>query len=326
MMWFYNEINELFKEGGNMGVESTYKSKAARLNEIDLAEITAFLNRKKGEVFWTLEQKEGLSNKELAMAVDTTPTSLSNIILKFENFSYSLIEGKSSGRKRCYYLTELAREYVCLLNETGKEVEKRTSIYQQEEWLLRQRFKEALEQLKVRHGEEWEAVIEDILIRRILCSEDAGNEEDKRLVNEIILAIEVALEKEYDGSVDLCMKLLSPSIILSKRIEEYLQCFYAFMPFYKKFQQEKEGNAVGRIFKRMILEGETNQCEREIQKLGLEKGQGYQLEKAIQEIKKYCHEQKEELVYEKLQQLMPGRGQMNVFLASWICYYNEQSK
>ena len=164
------------------------------------------------------------------------------------------------------------------------------------------------------------------MIRRILCSEDVGEAEDKRLINEIIFVIEMALEKEYDGSVDLCMKVLSPSVILSKRIEEYLQCFYAFTPFYKKFQQENEGNAVGRIFRMMILNGETNQYEQEIQRLGLEKKQGCQLEMAIQQIKKYCHEQNEELVYKKLQQLMPGRSQMNIFLASWICYSNEQNK
>lgn len=76
----------------------------------------------------------------------------------------------------------------------------------------------------------------------------------------------------------------------------------------------------------MILNGETNQYEQEIQRLGLEKKQGCQLEMAIQQIKKYCHEQNEELVYKKLQQLMPGRSQMNIFLASWICYSNEQNK
>ena len=307
-----------------MGFESTYKNKTARLNEADLAKITAFLNRKKGEVFWKLEQKEGMSNKELAAAVETTPTSLSNIILKFENFPYRLLEGKSSGRKRCYYLTELAREYVCMFSG-DEENENSNSIYQQEEWILRQRFKEALEQLKTRHDEEWEAVIEDILIRRVLCLEDVCEAEDKRLVGEIIFVIEMVLEKEYDESVDLCMKLLSPSLILSKRIEEYLQCFYAFTPFYNKFQQEKEGNAVGRIFKMMILDGEQNQCDQELQRLGLEKKQGHQLEMAIQQIKKYCHELREELVYEKLQQFMPGRSQMNIFLASWICYYNERS-
>lgn len=319
-------VNELYQEGDNMGLESIYKNDAVRLNEVDMAEITAFLSRKKGEAFWALERQEGMSNKEWAVAADTTPTSLSNIILRFENFSYSLIEGKSSGRKRCYYLTELAREYVYLLNKIGKEDEKGSSIYQQEEWLLRQRFKEALEQLKLRHGEEWEAVIEDILIRRILCSEDIGEAEDKKLVNEIIYVIEMALEKEYDGCIDLCMKMLSPSVILSKRIEEYLQCFYAFTPFYKKFQQEEEGNVAGRIFRIMILNGETNQYEQEIQELGLEKKQGHQLEMAIQQIKKYCYEQKEGLIYEKLQQLMPGRNLMNKFLASWICYFNEQSK
>lgn len=309
-----------------MGLESAYKNKAAKLGEVDIAEITAFLNRKKGEVFWTLEKQEGLSNKELAQAVDTTPTSLSNIILKFENFSYRLIEGKSCGRKKCYYLTELAWEYVYLLEETGKDDEKRTSIFQQEEWLLRQRFKEAFEELKKRHGEDWEYIIEDILLKRIFCLEDVGETEDKRLVNEIIFAIEMALEKEYDGNIDLCMKALSSSVILSKRIEEYLQCFYAFTPFYKLFQQEKEGSAVARVFKMMILNGETDECEQEIQRLGLEKEQGHQLEMAIQQVKKYCHEQREELIYEKLQQLMPGRSQMNIFLASWICYCNEQGK
>ena len=76
----------------------------------------------------------------------------------------------------------------------------------------------------------------------------------------------------------------------------------------------------------MILDERTNQYEQEIQKLGLETKQGYRLEKAIQQIKKYCHEQREELVYEKLQQFMPGRSQMNIFLASWICFCNEQNK
>lgn len=326
LIWSFIIVSELLKEGDNMGMESAYKNKTLGLNDVDLAEITAFLNRKKGEVFWALERQEGLSNKELAAVVDTTPTSLSNILLKFENFSYSLIEGKSRGRKRCYYLTGLAREYVCLLKEMGKDDEKKNSIYQQEEWLLRQRFKDALEQLKIRYEEQWEAVIEDILVRRIFCLEDVGEAEDKILVNEIIFVMETALENEYDGSVDFCMKVLSPSVILSKRLEEYLQYFYVFTPFYKKFQQEKEGNAVGRIFRMMILDGETKQCEQEILRLGLEKEQGHQLGVAIQQIKKYCHERKEELVYEKLQQLMPGRSQLNIFLASWICYCNGQNK
>ena len=309
-----------------MGLESTYKKKTPRLNEIDVEEITAFLNRKKGEVFWALERQEGLSNKEWAMAANTTPTSLSNILLKFEKFPYELIEGKSSGRKRCYYLTNLAREYVFLLSEKGKEDENSTTIYQQEEWLLRQRFKVALEQLKKRHVEDWEAVIDDILARRIYCLEDDADTEDKELVNEIIFVIEMATEKEYYLSLDLCTKVLSPSFILEQRIEKYLKCFYAFTPFYIRFQQEKERNAVNRIFRMMILNREASQYEQEIQRLGLEKIQEYRLVEAIQQIKEYCHEQNEELIYDKLQRLMPGRSEMNSFLASWICYFNEQGK
>lgn len=307
-----------------MGIESTYKNES--LNEIAVAEITTFLNRKKGEAFWTLEKREGLSNKEWAEASDTTPTSLSNIILKFENFPYKLIESKSCGRKKCYYLTELAHEYIYLIRESDKDDENKNSVYQQEEWLLRQKFKEALEGLKARHREEWEIVIEDILVRRIYSLEDISKEEDKKSVNDIIFALEMAIEKEYDRSVDFCMKLLSPSAILSKRIEEYLQCFYAFTPFYEKIQQETEEIAIYRIFEKMILEGKTNECEQEIQRLGLEKKQGYELEKAMQQIKKYCYEQKEEPVYKKLQEFMPGRKQMNIILAFWLCHYNGQSK
>lgn len=309
-----------------MGLESTYIKETAKLTEVEMAEITAFLNRKKGEAFWALVRQEGMSNKEWAMSADTTPTSLSNIILKFENFPYRLIEGKSSGRKRCYYLTELAREYVRLHSQMGKEDEQKTSIYQQEEWLLRQRFKDALENLKKRHGEEWEVAIDNILVRRILCSEDVGEAEDIELVDEIIFVIEMVLENEYDGSLELCMKVLSPSVILSNRIDEYLQCFHAFTPFYEKFQQEKDRNAVDRIFRMMIFNGEIGQYEQEIQRLGLGKKQVEQLEKAIQQIKKYCHEQNEELICEKLRQLMPGRERLNSFLASWICHFNEQSK
>ena len=309
-----------------MGLESAYKKEKTGLTEVQVAEITAFLNRKKGEAFWALVRQEGQSNKEWAMSANTTSTSLSNIILKFGNFPYKLIEGKSSGRKRCYYLTELAREYVRLYSQLGKEDEQGTTIYQQEEWLLRQRFKDALEKLKMRYGEEWEVEFDNILVKRIHCLENAGKPEDEELVNEIIFVIETVSENEYDGSLELCMKMLSPSVILTKRIEEYLQCFHAFTPFYEKFQQEKERNAVDRIFRMMIFNRETSQYEQEIQRLGLEEKQVEQLEMSIQQIKKYCHEQDEELICGKLQQFMPGRDQLNSFLASWICHFNEQSK
>lgn len=319
-------INELYKEGDNMGLESAYKRETTGLTEVQTAEITAFLNRKKGEAFWALVRQEGQSNKEWAMSANTTPTSLSNIIVKFENFPYKLIEGKNNGRKRCYYLTETAREYVRLYSQIGKEDEQGTTIYQQEEWLLRQRFKEALESLKERHGEEWEVAIDDILVRRILCSEDAGEPEDMELVDEIIFVIETVSENEYEESLESCMRMLSPSVILSNRIDEYLKCFYAFTPFYEKFQQGKDRNAVDRIFRMMIFNGETSQYEQEIQRLGLEKEQVEQLELSIRQIKKYCHEQNEELICGKLQKLMPVRDSLNSFLASWICHFNEQSK
>lgn len=308
-----------------MGLKSAYEFETDNLDEVAVEEITAFLNRKKGEAFWALEKREGMSNKEWAVAANTTPTSLSNIVLKFENFHYKLINGESKGRKRCYYLTELAKEYVYLKERNEENDDKVSSVYQQEEWILGQQFKETLEKLKARNGEYYEAVIENILIRRIYGLEDVDKPEDRQLVYDLILVLETALEKEYDGTVDRCMKLLSPTAILSKRLEEYLECFYAFSPFYKKMQNAKEKNAVGRIFKTMILHGKTEMVETEMEELGLSE-YGLKLEKVINQIKNYCHELMEEQVYEKLDQLMPVRKQMNYFLASWICYYNEKSK
>lgn len=306
-----------------MGIEASYKYKEINLNEEAAAEITTFLNRKKGEVFWALVQKEGMSNKEVAAAVDTTPTSFSNIVMKFDRFQYKLIESKSDGRKRCYYLTKLGWEYVDFINDSNRGAKQNEIIYYREEKNLVEQFMDAVGKLKACHGEKWEVVVNKILNNRIYCSENIGETEDEKLVNEIIFFIETALEKDYDGAVMRCMEVFSTSIILSECIEEYLKVFYAFSPFCKEMQQEETRNAIGRIFRLMIMDEEREWCEMEIQQLGLET-YSHDLEIAIKQIKKYCHEQKEELIYEKLKQFMPVRDQLNFFLASWIGYYNKQ--
>lgn len=305
-----------------MDAKTAYESKPQQMDETALREINAFLNRTKKEAFWKLEEQEGMSNKEWAAAVPTTPTSLSNIILKFENFPYKLIEGRSSGRAKRYFLTELAKEYVFIIKKE-RENENDIPVFQQEEWVLGQRFGEYLEQLKRQREEEWESVIDNVLLNRLYGIGVDLEAEDERVVDALIAIIEKALEEDYDEAVNRCMKCLSPSGILQKRLEEYLRCFYSFSPFYKRLLQEENQIMVCRIFRIMIMNGKSEQCKAELQQLGLEEN-GVQLEKTIQWLKKICQGQTEEMIYKKLQQFMPGRGSMNVFLATWLCYSGEE--
>ena len=65
--------------------------------------IDEFLTKKRKAILYALYGGKERPHKELADAAGTSPASLSNILLKFEQFPYKLLDSRTSGKYRYYF-------------------------------------------------------------------------------------------------------------------------------------------------------------------------------------------------------------------------------
>lgn len=85
--------------------------------------IERFLTKKRYTVLTELGRQGELTQKELANAIKSTATSLSNILLRFEECPYQLIQSRNGGKFRYYQLTDLGRAYWEAREDINKEDE-----------------------------------------------------------------------------------------------------------------------------------------------------------------------------------------------------------
>lgn len=199
--------------------------------EIELTEemtrsIDSFSSKKRMEAMNILYPYKKLAHGEFAKALNTSPTSLSNILLHFENFDYTLIDSISEGKRRLYYLTRLGREYVENSRRLKHDEEKGKII--RDSFQMVQKARESLNAFQVL-TENWEIELEDALITRIECRQ-FSNDENQKAVNEFIKYTEWALVSDYDNQILNILKLLQDNNILQVRFSRFIEKFDLFRP------------------------------------------------------------------------------------------------
>lgn len=108
-----------------MGAENDRNSENNMLDALSCEKIARFLTPpKRGIVFRTLAAKEELSQGDLAKAVGSTATALSNLLSRFDKFEYKLLEVQNVGKYRYYKLSKYGRAYLEVVGRpTGCETE-----------------------------------------------------------------------------------------------------------------------------------------------------------------------------------------------------------
>lgn len=199
--------------------------------EIELTEevkryIDFFSSKKRMEAMEKLYPNKKLPHGELAKVMDTSPASLSNILLYFEKFDYALIDSVSEGKRRYYYLTKLGKEYVESCRKLEKGEEKVKNI--RDSFQMIQKAKESLDEFRALE-DEWEIALEDALIARIECQRVLESE-SQRAVDEFIKCVECALVSDYDNQIVNILKLLNDNSILRIRLSRFIEKFDLFRP------------------------------------------------------------------------------------------------
>lgn len=184
------------------------------LDEVCKQKISAFLTKSRMDVIRALAGNKKLNHGELALAIRTSVASLSNRLVKFDEFEYKLLDSESEGKFRYYYLTELCKKYLESCNR-DQATQESAKILQHEVLQLKQRLKDLLEEFKNLYEDDWEIELDDALIARIECRE-IENSEGERLVDDFIIGIEKLLLYDYDNYSIIVLQMLQNSILRAR--------------------------------------------------------------------------------------------------------------
>lgn len=298
-------------------LEMTAAKDVFPLNDADFKTIDNFLKRRRKEVFWALVGREILSQSEWAEAADITPTSLSNILVRFESFQYKLVEGRISGRKKYYSLTSIGHSYVQYMNRCAGKQENETSapIYSHEEFSVLKKAETSLDNLKAEYGDEWESIMNRILCHILMEETETDDKTDFVNVRNYLECVEQALVNRYENVVDRCMRDLK-NPLLRDMVNRYFDVFYAFMPFIRGMEDSSEICGIFEIFDLMLSQNEnTGNLKKKLRLLGLE-AEGNQLYKVLQKLKQRWYGKTRQAIYNRLDALMPGMKYLNAHIAS----------
>ena len=213
------------------------------LNDEMTSEIEGFLTKKRRTVLEVLYPDNKLNHGELAYAVNTSVTSLSNILYKFTYYKYTLLKGSPEG-KYCYYsLTELGREY--LKNYYKEKNEPTGKIIYCEASKMMHEVQNSLIQLQNLYGDdEWQIVLEDALIARIECQKILKDESEK-IVDDFLYNVESILLYDYENYIIQILDVLKINSILQRRLSKFIEKFELFIPLLVEMEK---GFDVFRLF------------------------------------------------------------------------------
>lgn len=284
------------------------------LTDVEVAAIDAFLNRKKKEVFWALARAETATNKQLAEISGTTPTSLSNILLKFEDFPYTLFDVQQKGRNRYYSLSAVGQAYVRRKMKVMPGTEG-GQIALHEELRISQMLKDSIEQLKARN-EEWHVVLDNILLKRIYGIGEEYSKEDEIIAEEFIKNLQRAIKNDYSEAIEKAMKLLE-SDILKCRMEKFLSVFYAFLPFYRMLEKKENTFEIYEIFL-LLLQGNFNdECRGRLNQIGLLEAGG-PLADVIGTLGEKLAGKERKEIYTRLKAFVPEMDEIVLYFTPWF--------
>ena len=207
------------------------------LDEVCKQKISSFLTKSRMDVIEALVGNKKLNHGELANVLSTSVASLSNRLVKFEEFDYKLLDSKSEGKFRYYFLTDLCKRYLESCDRDNAKQEN-VKIIQHEVLQLKQQLKDVLEEFQGLHEDEWEIEMDDALIERIECR-NISNSKSEKLIDDFIIGIEKLLLYGYDNYSIMVLQMLSQNNILQTRIARFMDQYEAFLPVLEECKNEE---------------------------------------------------------------------------------------
>lgn len=290
--------------------------KVMDMNEQMNKEIKHFLTKKRSAVINVLAEQGELSQGELALAVNSTVTSLSNILLKFERYQYKLLEVRSSGKYRYYALSDIAKTYLNDL-EKQADLEKDSVTSSEGDEKLFQHAEECLEDLKKIHGDEWQTKFDNALVRRIYGSGETLDSKSELLVEQYLKCLEI-LTMQNNGEVLGEVLALVANSILRDRIESLMNYFEPFIVVLKDLRKKENIFNIGMVLKAAFAEQHEEDVKKYIEELQWKNDEYGKLKAIIPKLKKCLNGCNSREIYQYFNMLLPEQEMLSMCILEWI--------
>lgn len=206
-----------------MDVYVPKKDTANRVNSITQStvnELNAALSKTGKSVLYTLYQNPRIQQKVLAVNINTSAASLSNLLSKLEAIRPTLLNIEQAGRSKYYSLTNIAEQYVCRELMPKGTYHINTFFTVPAGASLLDETMEIIYQFQNLAGSEWLLILDNLLLN----GADTSEAEDE-LINLYIQFTnnmkQLYLQKET-LSIHKIYDKLSNNILVS-RLENYLE-------------------------------------------------------------------------------------------------------
>lgn len=301
-----------------MGVENNLNSKNNLIDALSCEKITRFLApQRRRTVFETLIAKEQLSQGDLAKAVGSTATALSNLLTRFDKFEYRLLEVQNVGKYRYYKLSECGRAYLeaigqstdCETESESKSVE--SSLFQEAESSIRE-FKELNE-------DKWKSNLNKALMRLVNGRGSFLDKKGEMLVKRYLRCVELLSWRGNHTVLNLVLALMSDDI-LRDDVEAFMEYFEPFIAVLKVLECEDEENIcrVYMLVKAAFSEGEEKTIESFIREIKWNNGEYNRLKDIALKLKECVSGYNEEEIYQYFSYLLPDQVQLSMYIARCI--------
>lgn len=200
--------------------ERTVGNSQNSITQTTINELNAALSRKGKSVLLALYRSPRIQQKVLAVSINTSPNSLSNLLGKMETIRPVLLDIEHIGRSKYYSLTNIAKQYVCSALIPKETYNINTFFSVPAETSLSNETLEILYQFQHLAGSEWLLILDDLLSN----GQDTGAAADDltNLYTRFIRNMRQMYLRKDSLSIRKIYSELSNSILVS-RLENYLK-------------------------------------------------------------------------------------------------------
>lgn len=300
-----------------MDAENDMNSENNLIDSLSCEKITRFLApKRRWTVFNTLAVCEELSQGDLAKAVDSTATALSNLLSRFDKFEYKLLEVQNVGKYRYYKLSKCGRAYLETTSQvTGCEI---SSESKGEESLLLQEAESSIREFKELYSDKWKTCFNKVLMRLVNGRGIFLDEEGEKLMKRYLRCVEL-LSLEGNHLVLNSVLALIADDILRDDVEAFMEYFEPFIAVLNALECEEKVFEVYMLVKAAFCEDEEEAVETSIRAIEWNEGEYSKLKDRAQKLKECVSEYSERNICRYFSYLLPNQTQLSIYIARCIC-------
>lgn len=200
--------------------ERTAAKKANSITQNTINELNASLSKAGKSVLLALYRTPRIQHKVLAVNINTTPNSLSNLLSKMEAITPPLLDIEHAGRAKYYSLTRIAEQYVASELIPKETYNINTFFSVPTDTSLFDETLKILYQFQSLAGSEWLLLLDNMLLNGTNAGKN--NDELSNLYTQFIVNMKQMYVQKETLSIHKIYDELSNSILTS-RLENYLK-------------------------------------------------------------------------------------------------------